>query len=56
MEIREMFLPEFDLEMKKTRAILERVPKGSQTSSRMKNRWRWESLQPIRRSCRNLEP
>jgi uncharacterized damage-inducible protein DinB len=28
MEIREMFLPEFDLEMKKTRAILERVPEG----------------------------
>ncbi|MHB1674467.1 MAG: DinB family protein [Acidobacteriaceae bacterium] len=30
MEIREMFLPEFDLEMKKTRAILERVPEGKQ--------------------------
>jgi uncharacterized damage-inducible protein DinB len=28
MEIREMFLPEFDQEMKKTRAILERVPEG----------------------------
>ena len=28
MEIREMFLPEFDREMKKTRAILERVPDG----------------------------
>jgi len=28
MEIREMFLPEFDREMKKTRAILERVPEG----------------------------
>lgn len=30
MEIREMLLPEFDLEMKKTRAILERVPEGKQ--------------------------
>ena len=28
MEIREMFLPEFDTEMKKTRATLERVPEG----------------------------
>ncbi len=28
MEIREMFLPEFDQEMKKTWAILERVPEG----------------------------
>ena len=28
MEIREMFLPEFDQEMQKTRAILERVPEG----------------------------
>ena len=28
MEIREMFLQEFDHEMKKTRAILERVPEG----------------------------
>lgn len=28
MEIREMFLPEFDQEMKKTRTILERVPEG----------------------------
>ncbi len=28
MEIREIFLPEFDQEMKKTRAILERVPEG----------------------------
>ena len=28
MEIREMFLPEFDQEMKKTRAILERLPEG----------------------------
>ena len=28
MEIRAMFLPEFDQEMKKTRAILERVPEG----------------------------
>ena len=30
MEIREMFLPEFDTEMKKTRATLERVPEGKQ--------------------------
>ena len=28
MEIREIFLPEFDQEMKKTRAILEHVPEG----------------------------
>jgi uncharacterized damage-inducible protein DinB len=28
MEIREMFLPEFDQEMKKTRSVLERVPDG----------------------------
>lgn len=30
MEIREMLLPEFDAEMKRTRAILERVPEGKQ--------------------------
>lgn len=30
MEIRELLLPEFDAEMKKTRAILERVPEGKQ--------------------------
>jgi uncharacterized damage-inducible protein DinB len=28
MEVSQMFLPEFDQEMKKTRAILERVPEG----------------------------
>jgi uncharacterized damage-inducible protein DinB len=28
MEIRQMFLPEFDQEMKNTRTILERVPEG----------------------------
>jgi uncharacterized damage-inducible protein DinB len=30
MEIREMLLPEFDTEMKKTRTMLERVPDGKQ--------------------------
>lgn len=30
MEIRQLLLPEFDMEMKKTRAILERVPEGKQ--------------------------
>ena len=30
MEIREILLPEFEAEMKKTRAMLERVPEGQQ--------------------------
>ena len=30
MEIRQMLLPEFEAEMKKTRAMLERVPEGMQ--------------------------
>lgn len=30
MEIRQMLLPEFEAEMKKTRAMLERVPEGKQ--------------------------
>ena len=30
MEIRELLLPEFDAEMKKTRTMLERVPEGRQ--------------------------
>lgn len=30
MEIRQMLLPEFEVEMKKTRTLLERVPEGKQ--------------------------